>query len=159
MEGQPLEGPPLAGGSAPRLIAQCSKTAAGKLKFELLADLPGFTGAPAELAFQGPWIPIKGELFPPRLDKVAVTMEFLGYTKVKPMKQQWEYPLGAAGLIRYAPPGTGSSNMEEAAYFLRYMRSLPLFRITLPGKGSEQFATEKWQAAVKAEPLCAASGL
>ncbi len=141
----------------PRLIAQCSKSAEGKLKFELQADEPGYARGTG-LEFEAPWMPTKGELFAPPLKKVQVTMEFLGYVYARPMKRQWEYPFGSSGLIRYAAPGRASSNLEEVRYYLRYLRSLPLLRLTVAGVGTEEFETSKWQAEVEAEPLCGAGG-
>ena len=72
---------------APRLTAQCTRDVAGKLHFELLVD----RGDVGDLSYLPPWQPSsKEDLFPPRLEKLTVTMEFLGYTKVKPVKRQWE---------------------------------------------------------------------
>jgi hypothetical protein len=140
----------------PRLTAQCTRTAAGKLKFELLADLGGIK----EIAYYPPWRPASStDLYPPRLDKAQVTMEFLGYTRVKPVKRQWEYLLDLPGEMRYATPSLGSSNMEEIRFYLQYLRALPTLRLTIPGKGTAEWETSKWQATVHAEPLCAASGL
>ena len=159
VEGRLVETPGVAPGTNPRLIAQCSKNAAGRLKFELLAIEGGNSKGASVLAFQGPWRAGQGELFAPKLAKVQVKMEFLGYVKVNPVKRQWENPLGTQGLIRYATPGMASSNMEEIAFYLQYLRSLPKLRLTVPGKGAEEFETTQWQAEVKAEPLCKASGL
>jgi hypothetical protein len=140
----------------PRLTAQCTRTPSGKLHFELLTDVGGIP----DLAYYPPWRPISPQdLFPPRLDKTPVTMEFLGYTKVKPVKRQWEYLLELPGELRYATPGMASANMEEIMFYLRYMRSLPTLRLTVPGRGTAEWETTRWQAAIHAEPLCAASGL
>lgn len=155
-----LEGRPLAANAdvtpRPRLTAQCTKTAAGKLRFELLADLGGVTA----IAYYPPWRPAsKSDLFPPRLEKTSVTMEFLGYTKVKPVKRQWVYLLELPGEMRYETPGMDSSNMEQVMLYLQYLRSLPTLRLTVAGKGAAEWETSQWQAALHAEPLCAASGL
>jgi hypothetical protein len=73
-----------------------------------------------------PWRPAsKDDLFPPRLERASVTMEFLGYTKVKPVKRQSEYLLELPGEMRYATPGIGSSSLEEVAFYLRYLQALP----------------------------------
>ena len=138
---------------APRLTAQCMKMPSGKLKFELLAD---FGGVP-ETQFDAPWKPSPEENFAPRRDKAQVTMEFLGYTKVKPVKRQWDYLLGSAGEMRYAPPGMSSANMEEIAYYLQYVRSLPTLRLTV-GTRTAEWETSKWQVALHQEPLCGAGG-
>ena len=142
----------------PRLTAMCEKLSGGKYHFELWADDPGVSGARPQLAFFPPWKQTQYELFPPRLIKVNGTLEFLGYTKVKPVKRQWEYLHELAGELRYAAPGGSSSNMEEIMFYLQYLKVLPILRLTVPGRGSEEFETTRWQAAVKAEPLCYASG-
>ena len=141
---------------SPKLTAQCTRTSAGRLRFELLADLGGIP----KLAYFPPWRPTSpDDLYPPRLEKTTVTMEFLGYTRVKPVKRQWEYLLELPGEIRYATPGMRSANMEEITLYLQYLRSLPTLRLTVPGKGTAEWDTSQWQAAVHAEPMCAASGL
>ena len=97
-------------------------------------------------------------VFPPSLIKVNGTLEFLGYTRVRPVKRQWEYLRDLAGELRYATPGSRSSNMEEVMFYLQYLKALPTLRLTVAGRGSEEFETTHWQAAAKAEPLCHASG-
>jgi hypothetical protein len=139
---------------APRLTAVCTRTPTGKLKFELMADLGGV----AEIAYYPPWKPKSSSDFPPRLDKKQVIMEFLGYTKVKPVKRGWESLPPMPGELRYQTPGIGSPNMEEFAYYMQYLRSLPTLRLTVPGQGVAQWETSKWQQALHAEPLCATSG-
>jgi hypothetical protein len=47
--------------------------------------------------------------------------------------------------------------MEQVAFYLHYLRALPTLRLTLPGKAAAEWETTRWQAAVKAEPLCASS--
>jgi hypothetical protein len=98
--------PPLADATAPSsspmLIAQCTTRPNGKSFFELFANF----GSVSDLAFYPPWTPAsKQELFPPRTDKVIFTMEFLGYTHVKPVRRQWEIPLQTPDQYRYNPPG------------------------------------------------------
>lgn len=146
-EGQPV--PP------PRLSAQCTRDPGGKLRFELLADLGGVP----ELVYFPPWKQSRNDLYPPTLARVGVTMEFLGYTKVKPVKRQWEFLNELPGEMRYAAPGLGSGNMEPVMFYLQYLRALPTLRLTPPGKGTVEFATTRWQEGVRAEPLCGASGL
>ncbi len=147
---------------APRLTAQCTRDAQGKLRFELLAD----AGGVADLRFVPPWKPVnRDDLFPPRLPHATVTMEFLGYTKVKPMKRQWTALAGQPEEWKYISPGAAGSNMEQEAYYLRYLRALPTLRLTWPSEVAgkppvvAEFETAAWQARIKAEPLCAASGL
>ena len=155
-----LEGKGLAGAAmgAPLLTAQCSRLPNGKLKFELLASDPG-SGSAEPVSFQAPWQPAAGQLFPPNLARVSITMEFLGYTHVKPVKRQWEHPEGTYGVLRYATPGRMSNNMEEIAFYLQYLRALPTLRLTLPPGPAEEFETTALLQAIKAEPLCTASGL
>ena len=140
----------------PRLTAQCTQDPAGKRRFELLADFGGVAG----IAFYPPWKPSSpSDLFPPRLQRVVVTMEFLGYTRVKPVKRQWELLEHPGGELRYATPGLSSTNMESITFYLQYLRALPTLRLTAPGKGTAEFETANWQQRIKAEPVCAASGL
>jgi len=155
----PVEGRRVSAGeapSAPRLTAQCTQNASGKLRFELLVD----AGDVGELRFVPPWKPVsKSDLFPPVVPKTTVSMEFLGYTKVKPVKRQWTGIDGLPGEWKYATPGLGSANMEDAAYYLQYLKALPTLRLTFASGLTLEFDTARWQQRVKAEPLCAASGL
>jgi hypothetical protein len=99
----------------PRLTAVCTRVPGGKLKFELMADFGGVT----EIAYYPPWKPASPrDLFPPRMEKAQVTMEFLGYTRVKPVKRSWEFLPTMPEELRYATPGIGSSNMEEIRYYM-----------------------------------------
>ena len=85
-------------------------------------------------------------------------MEFLGYTKVKPMKRQFEKVLTPYGQLRYNPPGLGSANLEEPAYYIQYLRVLPTLRLSAAGQQVE-FATSPLLTQLRLEPLCAASKL
>jgi hypothetical protein len=139
----------------PILIAQCSLRPNGKYLFELFTTF----GGPADLAFYPPWKPVdSNDHFPPRTEKVTITMDFLGYTHVKPFRRQWEIPAEAPSLYRYNSPSAGSSNLEEASYFLRYLMSLPTLRLTLNNLSSE-FVTTPFLADIRQEPLCRAAGL
>ncbi len=112
----------------PTLIAQCTLRPNGRSYFELFANFGGAT----DLAYYPPWTPAsKNDLFPPITQKVIITMDFLGYKPVKPARRQWETPTQTPGQYRYNPPGSGSSNMEEIAYYLRYLLALPTLRLTL----------------------------
>lgn len=146
-------------GAVPRLTAQCTKTPEGKLRFELLADFGGVES----VAYIAPWKQAQNRTYPPPLETSQATMEFLGYTKVKPVKRQWDAMPELQGEWKYAEPGIRSRNLEETAYYLQYLRALPTLRLTLAARDAKpstaEWETAKWQAAVKAEPLCAASGL
>lgn len=156
---------PTAGGSAPQadspplFIAQCSLRPGGKHLFEVFTSF----GDRVDLAFYPPWKPASADdLFPPRTDKRTISMEFLGYTKVKPFRRQWEIPIQTPGLFHYNPPGAGSPNLEEFSYFLRYLLALPTLRLTLEAPHSArvaQFSTPPLLAAIRAEPVCQAAGL
>jgi hypothetical protein len=137
------------------LIAQCTLKPNGKSSFELFANFGGAT----DLAFYPPWTPAsKQDLFPPRTEKVNMTMEFLGYTHVKPVHRQWEIPVQTPGQYRYNPPGGGSVNLEEITYYLRYLVSLPTLRLTL-GSRSADFLTTPLLDEIRKEPLCSAAAL
>ncbi len=139
----------------PRLTAQCTRLASGRLRFELLAD---FGNVPS-ISYLPPWRASPGDLYPPRLEKLDVTMEFLGYTRVKPLKRKWEFLPQISGEMRYSNPGTSSANMEEASFYLRYLRSLPTLALSLPNGTRAEFVTGGWQRSIAAEPVCRASGM
>jgi hypothetical protein len=135
------------------LIAQCTRGISGRLAFELLANF----GDVADLAYYPPWSPASSrDLFPPQLPKPMMTMEFLGYTHVKPVKRQWEALLRPVGQYRYNPPSGGSSNMEDSTYYLRFLLALPTLRLTLANKAAE-FRTMPLLDQIRKEPLCKAS--
>jgi hypothetical protein len=137
----------------PTLVAQCTRKPSGKLAFELLSNFGGVS----DLTYYPPWTPANSsDLFPPRLEKPAITMEFLGYTHVKPVKRQWEALLQPVGQYRYNPPSAGSSNMEDSTYYLRFLVALPTLRLTLVGKAVE-FNTTALLDQIRKEPLCKAS--
>ena len=140
---------------APTLIAQCTLRPNGKSYFELFANFGGVT----DLSFYPPWKRTSEEdLFPPRTEKVLLTMDFLGYTHVKPVRRQWEIPVQTPGQYRYNPPGMGSSNLEEIAYYLRYLLALPTLRLTL-GDHSADFLTTPLLNEIRKEPLCGVAAL
>jgi hypothetical protein len=101
MDGRLVGANAASGAAAPRLTAQCTKSPDGKLRFELLADFGGV----GSVSFVPPWKPKPGEDFPPRVATPQVTMEFLGYTKVKPVKREWDEILEIPGEWKYATPG------------------------------------------------------
>jgi hypothetical protein len=139
----------------PTLIAQCTLKRNGNSSFELFANFGGAT----DLTFYPPWTPTsKQDLFPPRTDKVNMTMEFLGYTHVKPVRRQWEIPIQTPGQYRYNPPGGGSANLEEITYYLRYLISLPNLRLTLDNRSAD-FLTTPLLYEIRREPLCRAAAL
>ena len=146
---------PVQPASPPRLTAQCTKDSAGKLHFELLAD----EGGAPPLKYFAPWKPTKDDIYAPRLVGVTVTMEYLGYVKEKPQKRQWDRLDQMREVLMYSPPGLGSHNLEDVRYPLQYMRSLPRLHLAIPGRPVLEFETLAWQAKVRAEPLCGASGL
>jgi len=139
--------------SSPVLIAQCTRGAAGKLAFELLVNFGGVD----DLAYYPPWRPVSSnDIFPPQLQRFSMTMEFLGYTHVKPVKRQWEALLQPIGQYRYNSPSGGSANMEDATYYLRYLVALPTLRLRLAEKAAE-FRTTPLLDQIRKEPLCKAS--
>jgi hypothetical protein len=146
---------PPAPSSPPMLIAQCTLTPGGRYGFELFANFGGAT----DLAFYPPWVPATPQdIFPPRTQKVTITMDFLGYTHVKPLHRQWEVPVQTPGQYRFNPPGRESPNLEEIAYDLRYLLALPTLRLTLDGRSAE-FLTTPLLDEIRKEPLCRAAGL
>jgi hypothetical protein len=139
----------------PTLIAQCTLRPDGKSYFELFANFGGAT----DLAFYPPWTPTsKQDLFPPRTERATLTMEFLGYAHVKPVRRQWEVPVQTPGQYRYNPPGAGSANLEEITYYLRYLLALPTLRLTLDNRSAD-FLTTPLLDEIRKEPLCRAASL
>jgi hypothetical protein len=141
--------------SAPTLIAQCTLRPNGKSYFELFANFGGAT----DLTYYPPWTPAsKEDLFPPRTDKVTLTMDFLGYTHLKPVRRQWEIPVQTPDQYRYNPPGGGSANLEEITYYLRYLLALPTLRLTLGNRSADFLATPLLDE-IRKESLCHAAAL
>jgi hypothetical protein len=139
----------------PVLTAQCTRRPSVKLVFELFANFGGVD----DLAFYPPWKPTSNtDVFPPHTDRFKITMEFLGYTHVKPVKREWEAVLQPAGQYRYNPPSSASSNLEDATYYLRFLLALPTLHLTLADKSAE-FHTTPLLDQIRKEPLCKASGL
>jgi hypothetical protein len=145
---------PLSAASPPVLIAECTQTATGKLGFELHAHF----GDVQDTAYYPPWHPSPNDMFPPQTVKVIVTMDFFGYTTVKPAKRQWEYLVGPPGELRYNPPSGRSHNLEEITFYLQYLRALPTLRLTMADKAA-QFGINSLFDAMRKEPLCRASGI
>ena len=139
----------------PRLTAQCTKDAAGKLRFELLVD----EGGAPPLEYIPPFKSTSDTPFAPPVEAVIVTMEYLGYVKEKPVKRQWDRVHGLSSEFKYATPAMTSKNLEEVTRCLQYLRSLPRLHLAFPGRPLLEFETATWQARVHAEPLCGASGL
>jgi hypothetical protein len=139
----------------PTLIAQCTLRPNGKSYFELFANFGGAT----DLSFYPPWTPTsQQDLFPPRTEKTILTMDFIGYTHVKPVRRQWEIPVQTPSQYRYNPPGSSSSNLEEITYYLRYLLALPTLRLTLNNTSAE-FLTTPLLNEIRKEPLCRAAAL
>ena len=151
----PSQNPPAAFDLTPAtLTAQCTQDKKGKLHFELFVNF----GNIPDIAFYPPWRPTLPTDFPPPTEKVTVTMEFLGYTHFKPAKRQFEKVIVPYGQLRYNNPAVGSSNMEDIAYYLQILRSLPTLRVSL-GPQVASFLTTPLLTQLHTEPLCRASGL
>jgi hypothetical protein len=141
--------------SHPTLTIQCTKRLNGKYLFELFVNFGGVT----DIAFYPPWRPVNDQdHFPPHTDKLTLTMEFLGYTKVKPVKREFEAVIQPDHQLRYNPPSSGSRNLEEIAFYFQYLRALPTFHINDPTH-SATFLTEPLLTQIRKESLCKASGL
>jgi hypothetical protein len=140
--------------TAPTLTAQCTQHPNGRLFFELFANYGGVE----DTAFHHPWQPGDGGLYAPSTVKVRITMEFMGYIRVKPVTRQWEKLDTPAGQFRYNPPSAGSSNMEDSTFYLQYLKALPTLRLTYSGKTVEFLTTPLFDQ-IRKEPLCKASHL
>jgi hypothetical protein len=85
----------------PILVAQCSMRPGQKYFFEMFANF----GGPADLRFYPPWRPKDShDLFQPANAKVTITMDFLGYTHVKPFRRQWEIKIVQSRRFRLFRP-------------------------------------------------------
>ena len=141
--------------SRPTLTVQCTQRSNKKFFFELFVNFGGVT----DIAFYPPWRPANDrDLFPPRTGKVSLTMEFLGYTRVKPVKREFEQVIQPDHQLRYNSPGSSSHNLEEIAFYFQYLRALPTFRLS-DSSHSATFLTEPLLAQIRKESLCKASGL
>jgi hypothetical protein len=140
----------------PTLIAQCTQDSTGKLSFELLFNF----GDIADTAFYPPWKPSEehGIVRPPR-SYTHLTLDFLGYRKVKPLKTEFEILRNPSGQLLYNNPGMHSQNLEGPSFILQYLRALPTLRITDAIGRTAQFLTTPLLDRIHAEPLCKASGL
>jgi hypothetical protein len=146
--------PPAETDPPPTLTAQCTRQPSGKLGFELFANFGGVD----DLAYHRPWMPKDGGIFPPPTQKIPVTMEFLGYTRVKPVKRQWERVAVPSGQLRYNTPSVSSSNMEDITFYMQYLKALPTLRLTYSGKTVEFLVTPLFDQ-IRKEPVCRASRL
>ncbi|GAC1360805.1 MAG: hypothetical protein NVSMB3_08830 [Acidobacteriaceae bacterium] len=141
--------------SQPVLTAQCTRRPNGKFVFELFVNFGGVT----DTAFYPPWKPVSSQdLFPPRTTKITLTMEFLGYTRFKPARRQFEYVISPQDQLRFNPPSSSSANLEDITYYLQVLRALPTLRISGAGH-TASFVTTPLLTQLHAEPLCRASGL
>lgn len=155
LPGRPVAAGVVAAEPGPILIAQCTLQPAGQYGFEMLAS---FQAQDASV-FYPPWTPAgPDDLFPPNTQKATMTMEFFGYTHVKPLKREWEIPIEAPEMYRYLPPGRGSHNLEEIAFDLRYLIALPTMRLST-GRQAAEFMTTPLLTAIRGEPICRAAHL
>ena len=139
----------------PVLTAQCSATPGGKSSFDLFVNF----GSVADTAFYPPWKALHPDTPQPRKTvKTLLTMEFLGYTHVKPVRRQFEYVLAPAGQLHYNPATLTSSNLEDAIYWLRFLRALPTLRIS-DATHSASFETAPLLDVLHRLTLCRAAGL
>ncbi len=98
------------------------------------------------------------DLFPPSTGKLALTLTFLGYTKVRPYKRQFERTLAPGpARLRYLNPGSSFGNLEAPGWFLQYLRSLPTLRLS-DGHSAAEFVPRNWLERLQVEPRCAAAG-
>ena len=139
----------------PILTAECTRRPNGKFFFDLFVNFGGIT----DTAYYPPWKPANSDdLFPPTTVKTFLTLEFLGYTKYKPAKRQFEYVTNPQGQLRYSSPGLSSKNLEESTYFFQILKALPTLRISGEGHTASFFMTPLLTQ-LHSEPLCKTPGL
>ena len=148
--------PPSEAPRYPLLIAQCTQSSTGDFAFDLYATF----AEPVDLAYfpAVPALPPNKMAITPRTEKSIITMDFLGYTHVKPMRREWEVPFQTPGQYHYTAPGYHSPNLEPASFYLRYLNSLPTLRLTL-GAQSAEFHTAPLLKEIREAPLCRAANL
>ena len=141
--------------SRPILTAECTRRPDAKYFFDLFINFGGVT----DTAYYPPWKPANADdLFPPVTAKTTLTLEFLGYTKYKPVKAQFEYVVSPQNQMRYNSPSLQSKNLEPITFYLQVLRALPTLRVTSEGRVASFFMTPLITQ-LHAEPLCRASGL
>jgi hypothetical protein len=141
--------------SRPTLTAECTRRPNGKFVFDLFVNFGNVT----DTAYYPPWKPANADdLFPPTTVKTTLTLEFLGYTKYKPAKRQFEFVTNPPNQLRYSSPGLYSKNLEEFTYFFQVLKALPTLKITGEGHTASFFVTPLLTQ-LHSEPLCKAAGL
>jgi hypothetical protein len=139
----------------PILTAECTKRPNGKFFFDLFVNFGGIT----DTAYYPPWKPANADdLFPPTTVKTFLTLDFLGYTKYKPARRQFEYVINPSGQLRYSSPGLYSKNLEDVTWFFQVLKALPTLKITGEGH-TASFSMIPLLTQLHSEPLCKAPGL
>jgi hypothetical protein len=136
----------------PLLTAECMQRPDAKLSFEIFANFGGVE----DRTFHPPWQSTADNRSPRHLPQSSVTMEFLGYTHVKPVKRMWEQLPAPVGEFRYHQPGLHSHNLEDFAFYIQYLKALPTLRLTLESKTAE-FLTAPLLDQLRKEPICLAA--
>lgn len=138
----------------PVLTAECFLDAKGKPGFVIYI---AFAGLP-DPALYLPDLHPKDGSSPPTRRFTNLSLQFVGYAKSKVFKRQFELMQQPAGQLRYNPPGFSSSNLEEFAYFMQFLRSLPTLHVT-DGTHTADFNGVPLLTHIHEAPLCAAAGL
>ncbi|MFC6645219.1 hypothetical protein ACFQBQ_06370 [Granulicella cerasi] len=133
----------------PTLVGECSVTPQGKAHFDLFLN----AGGVADPGFVPPWKPTAAHPVQPPPQKTMLTLEFLGYRKVKPVARQFEKLRSAPGEFRYLSPGIHSANLEEINFYFLYLRALPTLRASNQDFAVD-FAVTDWLNQLAKEPLC-----
>jgi hypothetical protein len=140
--------------SLPIVTAECTKRPNGKYYFDLFVNFGGVT----DTAYYPPAKLVNENDHLPPTTKVMLTLEFLGYTKYKPVKRQFEYVHNPHNQLRYNSPSLHSSNLEEFTWFLQVLKALPTLKITGESHTASFFVTPLLTQ-LHSEPLCKAPGL
>ena len=69
-----------------------------------------------------------------------------------------EIPVDTPGQLRYNTPATGSANLEDITFYLRFLLALPTLRLTLDHQAADFLATPLLDQ-LRKEPLCRAARL
>jgi hypothetical protein len=115
----PREAAAASGSARPALTIECSETNARR-RVDLYFDL-----GDADRAFHAPVPPDPVTHFLPQNPNVRLSLAFEGY---KPFKRIWE--VMPTHEYKYRVPGLASSNLEDVSFFLRYMYSVPVLRVS-----------------------------
>ena len=133
----------------PTLTAECSQSPGEKPRFDLFLNFANV----ADPAFYIPWRPTPDQPVRPPNERVPVTLSFLGYTKFKPIRANFEAVRHPLGQLHYIPTGLRSPNFYDPTFFFQVLRALPTLKVS-DGHNEATFQTAPLLTQFAREPLC-----